>query len=229
MNIPEIPEDEESGKEAVACAVPLNELADQIREYWIHNYRLLDRERTGKPSRYASSPRWDGGRTASGRKYQAIWPKIAEIVQRLDIVANLFVSSFFADRHGQMPTPSQLLSNGQIARYREALDLMQSSLLNDFQVQCQAARQALVRLQEIHDERTALWLLVATPTSPISALFRYCLAEREGFQDLTAIYHRMAVSQYRTAPAKYDEIWDQLIPDNIRSAVNNHRQTERSK
>ena len=206
--------DESTPANLVISAVELEtRLGQQILELWIQAVRLHQRAVKGQNSQYCSSPRWDGGRDAAGRRSQPIWPKIAKFVLSHHLDPVQFVRSQFHGRLSNAPTPNMCLTPSAVQRYKEYSDKIFTRLTFEFQQQNREAEYSLRRfLQDGYQQDQACRLVIDSGFTVLSPLYRYCLAVATGHSDLADVWEPDALSQFMLNPDDLERIFGAFLP-----------------
>jgi hypothetical protein len=220
-----------------ARPAPADELAadraldDEARAEYCAAVRAFLLRTRGVRSRYGDRPLpvWDGGETADGRRHTAVWPKVAGFVRRHGLDLGRLVRCVFAARAvgtaggaalGPPPPPTMLYSAEALRLYRADADRRhdadRESARAELCSQAEAFRAALVLRSAL---RAAGWSaeevarsVVGDEALPLSALFRFCVAAQEGYQDLADRYFRPALRQYTAGRALCDDVWGERLP-----------------
>lgn len=193
----------------------LEDLADRIRKLWISEHQAFVKRKTGKSCSWQSSPTYDGTkRNASGHKTTCIWLKIATfcVEQNWDYIR--LVRAMFDQHKFQVP-PVPTHAYGKIAEQRYHASLLESpsDVLAEMQIQLSEFERALFVAKPLYGETPeAVHYVLSDRALSLSALFRYCLAFREGFKDLMDLWKPDARRQYYNSKSKYDSVWGDCIP-----------------
>ena len=183
-----------------------------VRSIWLAEYRRRSEQRTGQPSRYTSSPRWDGGKDAMGRNHQGIWPKVGAFVRKHKI-ANLplYVRVQFDQTPGQAPYPTVLYSQQGLERYQKVHDLPVEEIIKALSIQVVEYRSQLLSWRGLYDgdQKKILRFVLCNDSFHLSALFRYFAAVEEELFDVAAMWHDLAEEQFRRAPG-YRDVWGEF-------------------
>lgn len=182
----------------------VRQLSGVIRRIYI----LLRVDLTSKP--FTPGPAWDGGVSQFGRRYQPVWPKIAEFMLRngAEPLAYLRAQFWHADPE-KPPRASQLMSQDGLQRYeRYRLNIVEDTRVK-FLWEVEAIRCEVVPLQDAlkWDYSRALRCAISNERSvSASPLTRYCLAMEYGHTDVAASFYDRALLQYAFQKQVYDEV-----------------------
>lgn len=216
--LPDFENAEEVKKENKELLV--DKMAKFIRQLWINAVRAYEQARTHKPCYYNSSPRWDGGSDAYGRKYAPIWPKIAQIVIDEKLIPHVFIAVQFIKCKHDAPVPTILLSNSALSKYHKAEFDFPKETRYHLELQNIAAKQAIDNQLRIGvDENIACSKVVMDTHISLSALYRYSLAFHNKLMKAADFWKEDAIKQYISMPYIYDEVWGKLIPYTIRQLI----------
>lgn len=207
----------------------LEEFSWAVREAYInqmhHRETILKGTHQWRPGAW-----WDGG-VVKGQRRCNIWIKAAEFIFRhqLPLIEYVnFVVMYWTDR----PAPNHLCSPKAAKAFhssevgRDQLAQQQIALALDHQEYM--LHEALDRYEEYSefgwvpkDPKKILWMILADEKIELTALFRYCSAATEGFDDLVKKFNFPALAQYLTDCDEYDEIWGDWIPEKFRRVKQN--------
>lgn len=201
---------------------PQEVLARQIayvRELYCMARRRHEAKR-GKTSDFGEKelPQWDGGEH-DGREYQPYWPKIVAFCKQHQLdPARLVRAIFDSNESPTPPTPKTLVGVNALALYKkheisERLILQQE--LNYYRNQAHKYFVSFTVRKDLEPDMA--WREVVMEDPPmLSALFRYCLAVKAGFDDLAADHADTAMQEYFWAKEIYDAEWGDWIPPGLK-------------
>lgn len=167
-----------------------------------------------------------------GAVWDEAWTKLAKCAilnQVPNLVAFIHVQFEARGKKAHCPSPKQCYGPTAVRRWREYWDaeeqeerLYDLSLAFNFQKEeFQRQTRRSERMNKIVDEpwsdeemQTSVLL---NETNSLNALARYCLAVAEGYPDVAERYQRAALLQYVFSREMYDEVWQEWIPDQLRT------------
>lgn len=166
-------------------------------------------------------PKYDGGEDVHGRQHQNIWRKIAVFVIKHNLNPTRYVQAQFNIRVSKPIEPTQLLTEYSLSLYEAQESISEKEIARLFEMQ---KEQVLVECDKLRPCRARGWsdkditrAVLGNQLIPLSALFRYCIAKKEGYDDLAEEYKVEALTQYLAYPDAYDRIWGEWIPSDFRS------------
>jgi hypothetical protein len=213
----------ERGGKAMSTGKSLEHLAEKVRIAYCAERDRWEKERHGNPTGWGRKhhARWDGGQGGDGTRYESIWLKIAQQVVRCRLDATRFVRAQFQIRRADVPLPNALLGENALAIYYAQRQQGCSELVQLFAYQ--KDRYALAMYEAARSERIAslgqkhlLKVVLTNLMLECSALFRYCIAKREGLQEVVDMFRQEALEQYLGQPDDYDNVWGEWIPHELR-------------
>lgn len=198
-------------------------LSERVRTAWIEEVRRYHLRTTGRVSSYVPGPRLDGGRDAHGRRFTAVWPKLAEFIIKHGVDPVGFVKAQFkADRPPL--NPSMLLNTAAIERYRKFSDNkeFEREVMLSKEVQTRAAAASLEYYRKLYkyDTELSYKAMLLDDSLGLSSLYRYCVAKLIGEEDVAALFLNFAAMQYSEGPAVFDTVYKDWITDELRIAAN---------
>lgn len=193
----------------------IEELADQIRELWISEHQNYVRHKTHHICTYNPGPRWDGGRTADGKRHESIWLKIAQRVYDHGLDWKVLVLAMFEYHKLSTPPPPNLVFAKQGSqRYFSYQNKNAGDMLLDLRVQVDEFERAYYQARLFFDQtKDAVEYVLNNKTLGLSALFRYCVAYREGLLTIADDWKADALRMYFGRKNDYDEAWTGCIPE----------------
>jgi hypothetical protein len=204
----------------------VDRLAKEIRWQYIERRRAYETIINRKESRYEPGVYWDGGETSKGHRRSSIWKRIAKFclrnkVDHFDYVQHIFTSPAAY----RAPQPNQLLGDNYLRSFQKACcGVGNRSRLRHIR---EAYEWQLSRLQEkIYDwedvvehdtERTysaasIQRAILGDNELGLTPLFRFCLAMKQGLEDVADYYYGSAILQYLRFPREYRKVWGDMIP-----------------
>jgi hypothetical protein len=194
------------------------ELAALIRAVWVEEYRAHRQRATGRPSGYTPGPSWDGGRDASGRDHKPLWPRVADFVIRNEVTdPAAFVRAQFPPGLTRPPYPNLLTTAQALLNYREFRPRLVEGLRLALASQAHEFRRKAASACTLYGRsRRALEHVLGDANAGLSALFRFAVARREGLEDECRVWLPLARAQYLSAPSDYDEVWGDVIPEEVK-------------
>lgn len=192
----------------------LEDLADKIRDLWKSEHETFVQKRTGRKGTFTHTLRYDGGRAADGKRYENVWLKIAAYCLEKNFEYDRLIRAIF-DQHKYQTPPQPNNAYNKLAeqRYRKAAEESPYDVFNEIQIQLNEFERALFMARALlGDTPEAVHYVLANRAISLSALFRYCIACREGLGDIAALWKLEARRQYFRAKAKYDHAWGDCIP-----------------
>lgn len=203
-----------------------NDLAKKIRCLWVSEYRDFELRTKGKSTDWGSRHmnRWDGGDSADGKFYKAVWPKIATFVEEHELDAELLVRAMFYRCLNYAPMPNQAHGGTALERYRIYTSPttqveMKTELMYSFESQKSRALREVFSKKTYYklDETTAWRVTIGDPVVPFTPLFRYCVAVNQGWDDIGTAFEGKAKRQYKQFAELYNEVWTDWIPASLRA------------
>lgn len=201
----------------------VEQTAAQIREIYCteRNRWHMEHERKVTAWGAVAIPRYDGGTDNLGRVYQSAWLTLAQFALSHGLDPKRFIRSQFATRMAKPPEPTHLGSSSAVAVYRfqEKADIAELTRL--FEYQKERALAEFDKLQPCRarrgwSDRDVHRAVLGNQLVPLSALFRYCIAERDGHTDLADAFHDDAIIQYLAQRDDYDQVWGDWISPTLR-------------
>jgi len=188
-----------------------------VREAYITHYRMVcQRPDYGK---YGCGT-WDGGEDAYGVRRPPVWEKIAEFILEHGVDPMQFVrSQFVCGNTRAAPRPNTLYSPEALARYKKYTPDAEVRARRKLETGARSVvGQAEMIVETLGWDRRAAMLnaLQDTLTVQASPLVRFCLAAREGFEDLKQALRRDALMEYVCETDALDRTWGELIPAELR-------------
>lgn len=203
-----------------------NEAAQWIREMWVQARQDYDMRVHGVTTWWGMKhmPQWDGGESANGRNYTAVWPKIYKFCLDNTLDPEKLVKAMFHFRKaGPAPLPNMACGQYGLELYQRYAGMQTQAddkrmMTISFNAQRERAASAMSSLQARYNFSSQLtWKLVLDDkTQPLTVLFRYCVATSEGFTDIATKYKLRALEQYLSNKEGYDEIWGSWIPKELK-------------
>lgn len=175
----------------------------------------------------AHVPAWDGGLSASGRRYtSSVWSKIAGCIRQNAADPYEFIAAQFAglDNAAQRP-PNALHGPMAVARWQAFTKAGNKSVADEL-TRSRIAMQAhaLPMLLAGRGEAAAYAYAIGEQvTNCASAIYRYCLATRLGLSAVADFYHDAALLSYACRRDAYDQTWGDFVPDALRVAARQWR------
>jgi len=206
----------------------LDKVSRLVRNVWVGKFREWYEAWTGKPSRYGTPgtfARWDGGRTAGGRRYKSIWPKLAKHVLRYHLNPYVLADMVFRDwKADRSPTPAEMLRDEVLQDYQRTMRDAPASCLNALESEKAVVRSALAKMarssSNTYSEEECTHIVLRNRTLDISPLLRYSLGAKMRFEDVQTENYNAAVDQYIVLRRVYEDVWGELIPSELRAVVN---------
>lgn len=199
----------------------VEKLAQLIRTCYVLHYRRAEERQTGTRSYYGAKHvvKWDGGSDKAGRNFKPIWPKIARAILSWGADPEKFIAAQFNNRGLQtMPYPNMLLSD----MAKEAYDKYAKNLEHEIGLSLEIQHnQFLIELEKAQILRRASCaeagrLILRSPMTSLSALYRYVIAVRVEDAELAAQFRDLAIDQYFYSAAAYDKTWGDFIPEELK-------------
>ena len=201
----------------------LKSVTNKVRSTWITEKQRYLSQHSTKIVNYKPGPALDGGTDCYGRKYQPIWPKLAQFVISNKLDPAKFVKAQFESCKGKPPvSPNVLMSQLAITRYINyvAKNSDEEAIKIALDSQTRSAMNAVDWYTLLYGPGTPAYRAVIIDTSlPLSALFRYSLAVSSGQDDLQRAIFDVAVEQYMCDREAYDQIWKDLITDDVKKTA----------
>ena len=197
------------------------EIAELAKLAYIEERRSWHGTRGGKRGEWTPSAVWDDA-----------WKKLATCAilnQVPSIGAFIHVQFEARGKRAHCPTPKQCYGPVAIRRWEEYWDSEdQEDRLYDlrlaFNFQKDEFQRQTVRAERMNKIVDETWTdeemqtgVLLNETNSLNVLARYCLAVVEGFPDIAKRYQRAALLQYVFARTLYDEVWQEWIPDQLRT------------
>src|ERR1700739_2767163 len=192
--------------------------ACSIQERTIHARRY----RHPEAAVFTPGPRWDEPKERGG---ETIWEKNARFVIQYELVPEELMGRIFRTLGQEAPQPNVLCGPKALAIYRQQTAQSLRIIEIDWALQKNTARRRLLEYQQLQlgDNEQAWRALLLDPTSCLSDLFRFVLARQEGYADLAEFYRDAALSQYLCDSKQYDQVWGNVIPEELRQAAEKTR------
>ena len=164
---------------------------------------------------------WDGGRDSRGRNLKSVWPEFAQLAD-IGIDPFRLIELFLETWPGvQIPDPRMALSEPYRQRYFRSPSA-EEALRASLRTQSDYANTTFSALTRNPAYQTHVQIyreLVADRKSPLTLLFRYCLAARTGITDLQNKLFAAAVSEYMLKRDLYDRLWGDKLPAVLKDAT----------
>lgn len=215
----------------------VTEVAEIIRELFIRKYRRIASGTKGAANpNWVPGVWWDGGETRDGRKRSSIWVSAAKfmIKQKLPIAEFVeYVTGTWREQtHQPVPCPNHLCSKSVAHSFRSRN--MNRAVSSERQIQTAMEFQQAELGRVLHwfgsfsgivdiDENKLKRMALRDESCSLSALFRYCLAVSEEYEDIAEKFFDAALTQYLMSSREYDKIWGDWIPQSFRDVANRLR------
>ena len=169
----------------------------------------------GRESEFGSSPvpRYDGGRDASGKLHDTIWPRLATyLVQNGCEISGFIRCQFACANPARRPEPKLMMTSEAMANYARYRAGLADDLKCQLHVEVGNARLGLLKVRHLQKvlgwtEHQAHVSLVMDAALNISPLMRYALACQFNELASAARWLPEAARQYLECPAAYDAVW----------------------
>jgi hypothetical protein len=176
----------------------------------------------GIPSSFGNQPvpRWDGGTDAAGVKHKPIWPKILCFCAANSFNPSILIKAVFANGKGpEPPPPTRLYGGYAFGLYAQQAQIEKTHLRQSLIYYSDQANKYYHSFAARDDtEPGETWRTVLRRNPPmLSALYRYCVATRLGFDDIAAEHASTAFTEYFWSKDAYDEVWSDWIPESLRA------------
>lgn len=197
--------------------------AAAVRALWVEAVRAHHLMRSGQPSRYNSSPCWDGGyddRTL--RTYhKAIWPDLVAKSQAAGYAPRELIESLFSGwTSDTAPTPYAILSETNVRRAAAQRILRRRRIADSLRTEETLFRADLWGVsQSVPDPREATRRVLNDQGRALSPLFRYSVALIRGLPDVADRWEKAAEVQFRNDSKSYLEFWSTVIPEKLKTAI----------
>ncbi len=201
----------------------VQQYAEIIRSEYCAARNKWHREHERKKTNWGATllPKYDGGTDSSGREHQSLWRRAAVFVIQHRLNPGRFVRAQFAIRLSKPIEPTQLLNVRAVELYEAQEQIDSSEIARLFHMQ---KEQALVEMDKLKPCRASRgWTdvdirrsVIGNGMIPLSALFRYCIARKEGDDDLADAFYAEALIQFLSQPDDYERIWIGWLPNEIR-------------
>ena len=181
--------------------------AELFREVYLRMYNEVNGTRYGR----AAIPRFDGGVASDGRKYKAIWPKVAQ--KLLD--AGIDVEDYLIDilSREKITSPQEAVRDIFIRRYKTEME-SDSSVRDTWDSEENILRQNIqLRMNLGEDVYMALTGAVCDPGLGVSPLTRYLFSVINNRNDLAQGFETDARIQYQRRRAAYNRWCPERIPE----------------
>lgn len=198
-----------------------------IRDYWVDSVcNMLNRRCGGVDPATATvgqyKAKWDGGVSpGTGRNYQPVWPKLAELKSQ-GINPYLLIEMFLETWPGAgIPCPTALLSEALHQKYFSQPS-PEDALRVSLRVQTDYAdvQRSSMLCNPAYPTQKQVWrAIVANRRSVLTPLFRFCLAVQTGIEDIQQQLLPAAALEYMLRREAYDKIWGQHIAPVLRNAT----------
>lgn len=191
-------------------------LAAEARAVYMTERNNWHRTREGRVTCYGAEPitAYDGGETATGRRLTAVWPRLVNFALKHGIDLRVYIREQFQVRSARPPEPNELLSERTVQAHKAASQSVRGpeELARIFAFQRERLLAEFDKMwickvrhgwtdQQVH--RAAL----TSGALQLSALFRYCVAVKYGYQDLAEEFFDRALMQYMGRQKEYDLVW----------------------
>lgn len=199
-----------------------NKLALLVRAYYVLAVRQHHFLVHGQVSNYGQKrmPRWDGGTDKYGRRYKAVWPKIADFILAHDLDPAILVKSVFARRSSLTPpTPNLLTTKEALKNYRSYCENAVAEAKRRFDTQLGIFQSELFIRQNYKRQsvENAVFEILRDGILGLSPLFRYCMACKCDDLELANKLRELASAEYLLSRKVYDEAWgDDFIPADLK-------------
>jgi hypothetical protein len=155
-------------------------------------------------------PRWDGGKYR-GKKYECIWPEIADFIRSCQLPYFEFIRQKFSMCSRTPPPPDALLSDIGNEQLRDEIDEYRSQYRWQLENQ-KIAHAAICHGLGVFSRKPGDELMLWDETDQRSHLFVYSLAVAEEKQQEMEMYRLEAITQYLECPTAYDSAWESILP-----------------
>jgi hypothetical protein len=205
----------------------LDKLAFHCRQLYCLAMRRFLQISRGRVSSYGDKPivQWDGGqRPKDGKIFKPVWPKVAAFVQQHGLNAEWLVALVFQANRDKPypPSPTHLCTPRALQIYNEYAPQANADRVDYLRRRWESQTQELktqTLLAEAYGSYSAsecLHYVLSNIHIPLSALFRVCVADIAGMNDLVDIYLSSAIDQYQADPLSYNKAWSGKIPNQVR-------------
>jgi hypothetical protein len=203
----------------------LEAFAQRIRDLWVAEYRDFELRTKGKATGWGSRrmSKWDGGETEDGRIHKPVWPKIAVFCLEHGLEPDVLIHALFYRKVDYPPMPNQAHGGHALEKYNEYTAPgtrmeIKTELLHAFESQKQRVLADVFSKVQYYklDEKAAWRITVASKDTPLTPLFRYCVARNQGWEEVATQYEPSATRQYRRFADVYDEVWGDWVPTDFK-------------
>lgn len=206
------------------------QMVQRVRAAYILSMMQYQKRQNGKEyESYRPCPWWDGGwcQIRNRRVWRKpVWPSLARFMMEHALSPETYVHVIFASLgpHEHPPKPNQLGGESYYRRYQRivASGQLEDDIRLQFEIQKNLVRKVTVGNMDLYKTRKGVQIGVLCSPEPIHPLVRYCLAVREGFEDLAERFFPRAAVQYMEAPDVYDKVWKEWIPPGFRERAEDH-------
>lgn len=211
----------------------VKEIAEVVRELFITRYRQVESEGGKGFSNWTPGPWWDGG-NVRGTNRNNIWEAAAKLILKHRLPLGEFVNYVTGEwrrlKKQPVPRPNHLCSPQAVADFHRlnrgsTADPLQG-LQTAIEFQRDALEQAMYGYQafdgteyEVTSPEELKRLVLWDEDLSLSALFRYCLAVDEGYDDIAKTFLAGALVQYLSQLRHYDQVWGIWIPQQFRNTA----------
>lgn len=204
----------------------IDTLAGRIREVYCQERNLWHHRHQGRLTDWGAAPvpRYDGGVDEMGRHWKNIWMEIAKFVitKKVDFAA--FVRAQFTLASKRPVDPFHLHNDKAYSIYLSVAQRSSTRLSQLFAAQRKVFTKEVAKLSPCKISRRwsdeqVFRAVLGNRLIQLSALFRYCVARHERYEDLAEKYFQWAVEQYLDSPEDYDRIWGEWIPGDFRDGL----------
>ena len=192
-------------------------LVGQVRQIYMSLYRRFKNAPT-----YGDEPiaRFDGGTDRFGTNCTAVWPRIARHIADMGADPVLYMQAQFYGRATDIvPLPNTLCNVRATERYEAYARNSRERVCNRLKHDLDSIQAYMLTLATVGDVsaveamRIALFNVARVTATPLS---RYCVAMREGIEDVADYYFRRALLQDVFQKDVYDSIMAGMLPESLR-------------
>lgn len=200
----------------------INDLAALIRNEWIKERRYCELRLLGACSDWGNHimPTWDGGIDSSGRHHKNIWIKIADLCLKQKLEPITLIKAVFYSKN-YIPYPNEACGQSALQAYKRYTCsstklVLQNDITRELSSQLTsvaAEANRLMRYQTDLSEENALKFALYSKAYSISPLFRFCIAYKQGWNDIAETEKELAKFQFLQHSELYEKFWKELLPD----------------
>jgi hypothetical protein len=202
----------DAGKELDANKIPITPKV--IRNLFQYCYQLYC-----NPN-YTPGPSADGGiSTRSGRRYNSVWPGLANFIATLQVNPLLYISYYFQYYPNFSAQPQQLKSEKWVKAFHEFSSAQKAEVMREWETGLESITALANLLQsKLGWESQRAWRYAVADFHTVQAtkLVRLIVALTQNHEDVVEHTWKSGLARYTLNLPVYDSAWRPILPDVLR-------------